>query len=147
MTLSLSRTLCLGIFALALLGGCADEQIRLGLQRAALTADVVRRSRRVAAVLVEPIQGEGGVRLATARFFRRLRVLTRIYDVPLVLDEVQTGFGATGRLWAHEHHDLPAPPDVVIWATKAQKYRRRFRDEAAALFRDVDVLLAPLSFF
>jgi hypothetical protein len=40
--------------------------------------------------------------------------------VPLIFDEVQTGFGATGRLWAHEHFDLPAPPDIVTWAKKAQ---------------------------
>src|SRR5262249_48584218 len=71
-------------------------------QRANLNVDVIRRSRRVAAVLVEPIQGEGGVRVASARFMRRLRLLTRIYDVPLVFDEVQTGWGMTGRLWAHE---------------------------------------------
>src|SRR6184192_1114032 len=82
-------------------------------QRANLSADVVRRSRRVAAVLVEPIQGEGGVRMASARFMRKLRLLTRIYDVPLVFDEVQTGWGMTGRLWAHELFDLPCPPDVV----------------------------------
>jgi hypothetical protein len=44
-------------------------------QHALLTADVVRRSRRVAAVLVEPIQGEGGVRIASARFMRQLRLL------------------------------------------------------------------------
>jgi 4-aminobutyrate aminotransferase-like enzyme len=89
-------------------------------QRAALTPDVVRRSRRVAAVLVEPIQGEGGVRMASARFMRKLRMLTRVYDVPLVFDEVQTGWGMTGRLWAHELFDLPSPPDVVTWAKKAQ---------------------------
>src|SRR5256886_5402078 len=52
-------------------------------QRANLSADVIRRSQRVAAVLVEPIQGEGGVRMASARFMRKLRLLTRIYDVPL----------------------------------------------------------------
>src|SRR5436853_1893030 len=62
-------------------------------QRANLSSEVVRRSRRVAAVLVEPIQGEGGVRMASARFMRKLRLLTRIYDVPLVFDEVQTGWG------------------------------------------------------
>ncbi len=89
-------------------------------QRAALTPDVVRRSRRVAAVLVEPIQGEGGVRMASARFMRKLRLLTRVYDVPLVFDEVQTGWGITGRLWAHELFDLPSPPDLVTWAKKAQ---------------------------
>jgi 4-aminobutyrate aminotransferase-like enzyme len=89
-------------------------------QHANLAADVVRRSRRVAAVLVEPIQGEGGVRVASARFMRKLRLLTRIYDVPLIFDEVQTGWGMTGRMWAHELFDLPCPPDLVTWAKKAQ---------------------------
>jgi len=55
------------------------------------------RAQRVAAVIVEPIQGEGGVRMASARFFKRLRILTLIHDVPLIFDEVQTGFGATGK--------------------------------------------------
>ena len=102
-------------------------------QRANLHPDVVRRSRRVAAVLVEPIQGEGGVRLASARFMRKLRLLTRIYDVPLVFDEVQTGWGMTGRLWAHELFDLPCPPDVVTWAKKAQN-GILFVSEALATF-------------
>ena len=102
-------------------------------QRAALSPDVSRRSRRVAAVLVEPIQGEGGVRLTTARFMRKLRLLTRIYDVPLVFDEVQTGWGMTGRLWAHELFELPFPPDVVTWAKKAQN-GVLFVSEALATF-------------
>src|SRR5438132_2897637 len=102
-------------------------------QRANLSADVVRRSRRVAAVLVEPIQGEGGVRVASARFMRKLRLLTRIYDVPLIFDEVQTGWGMTGRLWAHELFDLPSPPDLVTWAKKAQN-GVLFVSEALATF-------------
>ena len=102
-------------------------------QHAALTADVIRRSRRVAAVLVEPIQGEGGVRVASARFMRKLRVLTRIYDVPLIFDEVQTGWGMTGKLWAHELFDLPSPPDLVTWAKKAQN-GVLFVSEALATF-------------
>ncbi len=102
-------------------------------QRANLTPDVVRRSRRVAAVLVEPIQGEGGVRLTSARFMRKLRLLTRIYDVPLIFDEVQTGWGMTGRLWAHELFDLPCPPDLVTWAKKAQN-GVLFVSEALATF-------------
>ncbi len=102
-------------------------------QRTALTADVIRRSRRVAAVLVEPIQGEGGVRVASARFMRRLRLLTKIYDVPLIFDEVQTGWGMTGRMWAHELFDLPSPPDLVTWAKKAQN-GVLFVSEALATF-------------
>jgi L-lysine 6-transaminase len=102
-------------------------------QRATLSADVVRRSQRVAAVLVEPIQGEGGVRLTTARFMRKLRLLTRVYDVPVIFDEVQTGWGMTGRLWAHELFDLPCPPDAVTWAKKAQN-GVLFVSEALATF-------------
>jgi 4-aminobutyrate aminotransferase-like enzyme len=102
-------------------------------QRAALAPEVVQRSRRVAAVLVEPIQGEGGIRMASARFMRKLRVLTRIYDVPLVFDEVQTGWGMTGRLWAHELFELPCPPDLVTWAKKAQN-GVLFVSEALATF-------------
>jgi 4-aminobutyrate aminotransferase-like enzyme len=105
-------------------------------QRASLSPAVVRRSRRVAAVLVEPIQGEGGVRLVSARFMRRLRLLTRIYDVPLIFDEVQTGWGMTGRLWAHESFDLPCPPDVVTWAKKAQNGVLFVSEELATFFQE-----------
>jgi 4-aminobutyrate aminotransferase-like enzyme len=105
-------------------------------QRSNLAADVIRRSRRVAAVLVEPIQGEGGVRLASARFMRKLRLLTRIYDVPLVFDEVQTGWGMTGRMWAHELFDLPCPPDVVTWAKKAQNGVLFVSEELATFFQE-----------
>jgi len=105
-------------------------------QRNELTADVLKRAQRVAAVLVEPIQGEGGVRVTTARFMRKLRLLTKIYDVPLVFDEVQTGWGATGRLWAHEHFDLPCPPDVVTWAKKAQNGVLFVSEELATFFQE-----------
>ena len=71
--------------------------------------------------------------MASARFFGRLRLLTLIHDVPLIFDEVQTGFGATGKMWAHEHFDLPAPPDVVTWAKKAQN-GVLFVSEALAVF-------------
>jgi L-lysine 6-transaminase len=110
-----------------------DVNAFVAAQRATLTPDVVRRSRRVAAVLVEPIQGEGGVRMASANFMRKLRLITRVYDVPLVFDEVQTGWGMTGRLWAHELFDLPCPPDVVTWAKKAQN-GILFVSEALATF-------------
>ena len=105
-------------------------------QRANLTPDVVRRSQRVAAVLVEPIQGEGGVRIASARFMRKLRLMTRIYDVPLVFDEVQTGWGMTGRMWAHELFDLPCRPDIVIWAKKAQNGVLFVSEELATFFQE-----------
>jgi L-lysine 6-transaminase len=105
-------------------------------QRTNLAPDVVRRAKRVAAVLVEPIQGEGGVRMVSARFMRKLRLLTKIYDVPLVFDEVQTGWGMTGRLWAHEMFDLPCAPDVVTWAKKAQNGVLFVSEELATFFQE-----------
>lgn len=119
---------------LAASGG--DVAAFVAAERAALAPEAVARARRVAAVLIEPIQGEGGVRMASARFFKRLRLLTRIYDVPLVFDEVQTGFGATGRLWGHELFELPAPPDVITWAKKAQNGVLFVSQELATFFQE-----------
>ena len=105
----------------------------IAAERGTIGAEALQRSQRVAAVIIEPIQGEGGVRMASARFFKRLRLLTLIHDVPLIFDEVQTGFGATGKMWAHEHFGLPAPPDAVTWAKKAQN-GVLFVSEALATF-------------
>ncbi|GAB7365631.1 hypothetical protein MBLNU230_g6696t2 [Neophaeotheca triangularis] len=74
----------------------------------------------VAAVVVEPIQSEGGDNHASASFFRKLRALTEQKGVLLIVDEVQTGVGASGKFWAHEHWDLPTPPDMVTFSKKAQ---------------------------
>jgi hypothetical protein len=67
---------------------------------------------------------------------RRLRLLTKIYDVPLIFDEIQTGWGMTGRLWAHEAFDLPCPPDVVTWAKKAQNGVLFVSEELATFFQE-----------
>ncbi len=106
------------------------------LQRALIDPAVLKRALRVAGVLVEPIQCEGGVKFASASFFQRLRLLTRIYDVPLMFDEVQTGWGATGKLWAHELFDLPCPPDVVVWAKKAQNGLLFVSEDLATFFQE-----------
>jgi 4-aminobutyrate aminotransferase/(S)-3-amino-2-methylpropionate transaminase len=105
-------------------------------QRALIDPAVLKRAQRVAGVLVEPIQCEGGLRLASNGFFQRLRLLTRLYDVPLMFDEVQTGWGPTGKLWAHELFDLPCPPDVVIWAKKAQNGVLFVSEDLATFFQE-----------
>ena len=74
----------------------------------------------VAAVVVEPIQSEGGDNHASPAFFRGLREITRRNNVLLIVDEVQTGVGATGKFWAHEHWDMADPPDMVTFSKKAQ---------------------------
>ena len=72
------------------------------------------------AVVVEPIQSEGGDNHASPAFFRALRAVTRKHNVLLIVDEVQTGVGATGKFWAHEHWNLQDPPDMVTFSKKAQ---------------------------
>jgi 4-aminobutyrate aminotransferase/(S)-3-amino-2-methylpropionate transaminase len=73
-----------------------------------------------AAVVVEPIQSEGGDNHASPAFFRSLRALTKKHNVLFIVDEVQTGVGATGKFWAHEHWNLETPPDMVTFSKKAQ---------------------------
>lgn len=72
------------------------------------------------AVVVEPIQSEGGDNHASPAFFRGLRALTKKHNVLLIVDEVQTGVGATGKFWAHDHWNLESPPDMVTFSKKAQ---------------------------
>ncbi len=78
---------------------------------AALDAAVTEQT---AAVLLEVVQGESGVRLGTGEFLRGAQELCRSRGALLLLDEVQTGFGRTGRMWALEHHNLE--PDILILA-------------------------------
>ncbi len=66
------------------------------------------------AVFVEPVQGEGGVHVATAQFLEALRELCDRHDALLVFDEVQCGLGRTGRLWAYEHYGVQ--PDIMTVA-------------------------------
>lgn len=72
------------------------------------------------AVIVEPIQSEGGDNHASPEFFQGLRDVTKKHGVLLIVDEVQTGVGATGKFWAHEHWNLSTPPDMVTFSKKAQ---------------------------
>jgi len=66
---------------------------------------------RTVAVMVEPIQGEAGVVPASDEFLLELRALTRRRSVLLIVDEIQTGVGRTGKLWAYEHSGIE--PDIM----------------------------------
>jgi 4-aminobutyrate aminotransferase len=68
----------------------------------------------VAAVLVEPIQGEGGYVIPPPSFFKRLRALCDKYGILLIADEVQSGMGRTGKMFAMEHYGVE--PDIVCVA-------------------------------
>ncbi|RIK87055.1 MAG: acetylornithine transaminase [Hyphomicrobiales bacterium] len=67
-----------------------------------------------AAILIEPVQGEGGIRVVPASFMETLRALCDRHDLLLILDEVQSGVGRTGRLFAHEW--TGAVPDIMAIA-------------------------------
>jgi acetylornithine/N-succinyldiaminopimelate aminotransferase len=67
-----------------------------------------------AALILEPVQGEGGVRVLDAGFVRELRALTRERNVALIFDEIQCGLGRTGTLFAYEQFDVT--PDVLTLA-------------------------------
>lgn len=82
----------------------------------------------VAAVIVEPIQSEGGDNHASPAYFQSLRDITQRHGVTFIVDEVQTGVGATGKFWAHEHWNLSTPPDIVTFSKKAQIAGYYFRD-------------------
>ncbi|NSL75497.1 MAG: aspartate aminotransferase family protein [Thaumarchaeota archaeon] len=65
----------------------------------------------VAAVFLEVIQGENGVKFASVEYFNKLQEQCDKHNVLLVVDEIQTGLGRTGKMWAHEHYDLK--PDIL----------------------------------
>jgi 4-aminobutyrate aminotransferase len=69
---------------------------------------------RVAAIIVEPVQGEGGYIVPPPTFLPRLREVTRRHGILLIADEVQTGFGRTGELFAVRHWDVE--PDILVMA-------------------------------
>lgn len=69
---------------------------------------------RVAAILVEPVQGDGGFLPAPPDFLRALQAVARRHGMVLILDEIQTGFGRTGRMFAFEHAGIA--PDLVTVA-------------------------------
>jgi 4-aminobutyrate aminotransferase len=69
---------------------------------------------KVAAILIEPIQGEGGFIPAPAAFLQGLRALCDEHGILLIADEIQSGYGRTGRMWAFEHAAIV--PDIVTVA-------------------------------
>ncbi len=65
----------------------------------------------IAAVFFEPVQGEGGINIPSYDYVRELRNRTEKNDIILVADEIQSGLGRTGKMWAHEHFNIK--PDII----------------------------------
>jgi ornithine--oxo-acid transaminase len=79
---------------------------------AAVEAVIGPNASNIAAVLVEPIQGEGGLVVPPDGYLQSLREMTRQHNVLLICDEIQSGLGRTGKLFAYEHEGIR--PDMVI---------------------------------
>ena len=73
----------------------------------------------IAALIIEPIQGEGGDNHFRQEFFKELKSLSIKHDFLLIYDEVQTGIGITGKMWAHEHFE-GCQPDIISFGKKTQ---------------------------
>lgn len=85
---------------------------------AEIEAALAKHPRRVAAILIEPMQGEGGDNHFRTEFLRSLRRYADENEALLIFDEVQTGFFGSGKPWYWQHHDVA--PDVVAFGKKTQ---------------------------
>ncbi len=87
----------------------------------------------LAAVLVEPIQCTAGDRVLDKGFLKSLRQFCDHQDIPLIFDEIQTGFGSTGSMWYFEQ--LGITPDIVVFGKKTQVSGIMMREKYAGVFR------------
>ncbi len=91
------------------------------LEDQALTAikeHIARAGSDIAGLIIEPIQGEGGDNHFRDEFFVGLRTICDEHEILLIMDEVQTGVGLTGKFWAHEHFSVR--PDIISFGKKTQ---------------------------
>ncbi len=99
--------------------------------------DEVKRiaSKKTAAIILEPVQGEGGIHVASNEYLRGLRKLCNELGILLLFDEVQTGFGRTGRLWGSEHSGVI--PDIMM---VAKSISGGVYPNGALIYRDIKLL-------
>ena len=95
------------------------------LKREALSIAQIRKAFElnkddVCAIIIEPIQSEGGDNHVRTEFLEQLRILADEYEAMLVYDEVQTGVGLSGKFWAHQHYGEKARPDILAFGKKMQ---------------------------
>ena len=96
------------------------EEVKRSEEKAlSMIMDLVRKDADdYAAILIEPIQGEGGDNHFRPEFMQALQKICRDNDILFILDEVQSGMGITGKMWAHEYYDIQ--PDIISFGKKMQ---------------------------
>lgn len=100
-----------------------DDSLKQVIQKESQSIEEIKsafhqRKDRIAAILIEPIQGEGGDHFFRKEFLIKLKELCLENEALLIFDEVQTGLGITGKNWAHEHFDVQ--PDLMAFGKKVQ---------------------------
>lgn len=83
----------------------------------------------VVGIVIEPLQSEGGDNHASPAFFQGLQDIAEKHGAYLLIDEVQTGLGVSGKFWLHEHFNLRQPPDLVTFSKKMLTGGFFFREE------------------
>jgi L-lysine 6-transaminase len=98
--------------------GDIHSNVEQAEHRSLSKAEEALKTGRVAAIILEPIQGEGGDNHFRKEYLKGLRDLADRYEAMLIFDEVQTGFGTTGHTWAYQ--GLGVVPDMICFGKKAQ---------------------------
>jgi len=98
---------------------------------------LTNKNKPVTCVIVEPIQCTAGDIHHTSDFFSKIRYLCDKHDVPLIFDEIQVGFGTTGKLWYFEH--LNITPDIVLFGKKSQVSGLMVVEKFAGIYDKKDV--------
>ncbi len=88
--------------------------VRAPYNDVASVENILQNNTSIAAILVEPIQGEGGINIPEANYLLKLKELCIKHDILLILDEVQTGNGRTGKWFCFQHTNIQ--PDIVVTA-------------------------------
>ena len=102
-----------------------DESLEQALKAEATAINQIKSAiaenpDEIAALIIEPIQGEGGDNHFRGEFLQELRTLADEHEFMLIYDEVQTGVGVTGKMWAHQLFNSSARPDIIGFGKKMQ---------------------------
>jgi len=101
-------------------GNHADLVMREEISIAQIKKAFAENQDDICAIIIEPIQSEGGDNHVRKEFMEQLRILADENEALLIYDEIQTGVGLTGKFWCHEHFGENARPDIIAFGKKMQ---------------------------
>ena len=107
-----------------------DDDVQLVLKK--VENCIKTENSQISGILVEPIQCTFGDKYFSETFFIGLRKIADKYDIPLIFDEIQIGFGGTGKVWYFEH--LPIEPDILVFGKKVQLAGIMVKEKFAKIF-------------